>query len=203
MSALHGSFSPFVSVEKALNLSNTIRVILHTIRGSRTSWSAVPTLKSAPFSALSARVQVLSGGRKLRAKPVFRALHRAEIPRQASDGPLPQCSRACDLSALSGDRQQYRAPVLSSPCNYSIPPMVRSLAIRPYLWIKQRRLVKTKDPTMSTQPQFKTPTPAEVQNIIQQAHRMRSEYLANSIKSGLSNLHGVFAHQKPIGNAPA
>lgn len=56
---------------------------------------------------------------------------------------------------------------------------------------------------MNTQPQFKKPTPAEVQNIIQQAHQMRSEYLANSIKAGLSSLRAVFGHETRFGNAPA
>jgi hypothetical protein len=56
---------------------------------------------------------------------------------------------------------------------------------------------------MNTQPQFKTPTPAEVQNIIHRAHRMRSEYLANSIKAGLSNLQVLFGHKNPVASATA
>jgi hypothetical protein len=56
---------------------------------------------------------------------------------------------------------------------------------------------------MNTQPQFKTPTPAEVQKIIHRAHRMRSEYFANSVKAGLSNLPGVFGHKNPVANATA
>ena len=56
---------------------------------------------------------------------------------------------------------------------------------------------------MNIQSQFKTPTPAEVQQIVQQARRMRSAYIAKSIKAGLSKLHGVFGHLKPVGNATA
>jgi hypothetical protein len=56
---------------------------------------------------------------------------------------------------------------------------------------------------MNTQLQFKTPTPAEVQKIIHRAHRMRSEYLAKSIKAGLSNLQGILAHKNPVANATA
>jgi hypothetical protein len=81
--------------------------------------------------------------------------------------------------------------------------MVRDLVFGPYLWVKQRRTVNTKGPTMITQPQFKTPTQAEVQKIIHRAHRMRSEYFAKSIKSGLFNLQGVFGHKNLVANATA
>ncbi len=50
---------------------------------------------------------------------------------------------------------------------------------------------------------FEKPTQAEIEKIIHQAHQMRSEYLAKSIKAGLSNLRGVLTHQKPIDNATA
>ena len=81
--------------------------------------------------------------------------------------------------------------------------MVRDLTIRPHLWVKQKRKVEMKDNIMNTQPQCKTPTPAEVQKIIHQAHQMRSDYIAKSIKVGLSKLHGIFANKKPLGNATA
>jgi len=81
--------------------------------------------------------------------------------------------------------------------------MVRDLAFDPYVWVMQRRTVNTKDATMNTEPQFKKPTPAEVQKIIHRAHRMRSEYLAKSLKAGLSNLQGVFGHKNPAVNATA
>jgi hypothetical protein len=60
-----------------------------------------------------------------------------------------------------------------------------------------------KDPIMNTQPQFEKSTPADVQKIVRQAHQMRSEYLAKTIKAGLSNLRRVFGHRKPVGNARA
>lgn len=56
---------------------------------------------------------------------------------------------------------------------------------------------------MNTQPQFKTPTPAEVQKIIYRARQMRSDYLAKSIKVGLSNLHAIFTNKKPLGSVTA
>ncbi|PIL20248.1 hypothetical protein P775_09870 [Puniceibacterium antarcticum] len=56
---------------------------------------------------------------------------------------------------------------------------------------------------MNTQSQFETPTRVEVQKIIQQAHRMRSEYLATSIKAGLSNCHARFSRKKSVGGATA
>ncbi len=56
---------------------------------------------------------------------------------------------------------------------------------------------------MNMQSQFKTPTPAEVQKIIQQAHGMRSEYFAKSIKAGLSNFHGIFKRRNPVAGAAA
>jgi hypothetical protein len=79
--------------------------------------------------------------------------------------------------------------------------MVRNLAFGPYLSVKQRITVNTKGLTMNTQPQSKTPTSAEVQKMIHRAHRMRSEYLANSIKAGLSNLQGFFGHKNPVARA--
>lgn len=60
-----------------------------------------------------------------------------------------------------------------------------------------------KDSTMNMQLQFKTPTPAEVQKIIHRAHRMRSEYLAKSIKAGLPNVQGIFGRKNPVGSATA
>jgi hypothetical protein len=81
--------------------------------------------------------------------------------------------------------------------------MVRDLVFGPYLWVKQRRIVNTKGPTMNTQPQFKTPTQAEVQKIIHRAHRMRSEYFAKLIKAGLFNLQGVFGHKNLVAKATA
>ncbi|WP_237066741.1 RSP_7527 family protein [Loktanella sp. M215] len=56
---------------------------------------------------------------------------------------------------------------------------------------------------MNTQPQCKTPIPADVQKIIHRAHRMRSEYLNKSIKAGLSHLQGVFGHKNPVAKATA
>ena len=54
---------------------------------------------------------------------------------------------------------------------------------------------------MNMQRQTKTPTPAEVQEIIRQARRMRSAYLAKSIKAGLSILRGSFGRRNPVGGA--
>lgn len=56
---------------------------------------------------------------------------------------------------------------------------------------------------MNTQIKLETPTAAEMQKIINQAQRMRSEYMTQSIKTGLSNLRGLFAHKQPAGNATA
>ena len=56
---------------------------------------------------------------------------------------------------------------------------------------------------MNTHTNFPAPTQAEVEKMIHRAHRMRSEFLANSIKAGLSNLRGVFAKKKPLGKVTA
>ena len=56
---------------------------------------------------------------------------------------------------------------------------------------------------MSTRINLEKPTQAEIEKIIHQAHQMRSEYLAKSIKAGLSNLRGFLTHQKPADNATA
>ncbi|MHA6327222.1 RSP_7527 family protein [Roseivivax sp. CAU 1753] len=56
---------------------------------------------------------------------------------------------------------------------------------------------------MNMQVEYKTATPDEVQKIIHRARRLRSEYIAKSIKSGLSNLRGVFANKTPAASAMA
>lgn len=56
---------------------------------------------------------------------------------------------------------------------------------------------------MNTHTKFEAPTQAEIEKIIHQANRMRSEYLAHLMKTGLSNLRGVFENKKPVGNARA
>ncbi len=66
---------------------------------------------------------------------------------------------------------------------------------------KQRHKPNTKDAAMNTHINIETPTQAEIDRIIQRAHRMRSEYLARSINSGLSRLYGVFRHKKPVSDA--
>lgn len=50
---------------------------------------------------------------------------------------------------------------------------------------------------------FKMPTQAEIDRAIYQAHRMRSEYLVQSIKAGLSKLRGALVHKNPVRNTTA
>ncbi|PRY80529.1 hypothetical protein CLV80_101384 [Yoonia maritima] len=54
--------------------------------------------------------------------------------------------------------------------------------------------MNTHTSTASTQP---APSPATVDQYIAQAHQMRAEYIATSVKSGLATLRGLFSH-KPI-----
>jgi hypothetical protein len=56
---------------------------------------------------------------------------------------------------------------------------------------------------MNTHTNFEALTHAEIEKVIHQARQMRSEYLAHSIKAGLSSLRGVFENKKPVGNARA
>ena len=49
---------------------------------------------------------------------------------------------------------------------------------------------------MNTHIDFEMPTQAEIDKMIQQGRQMRSEYLANSVKAGLSKLRGVFTNKK-------
>ena len=57
-----------------------------------------------------------------------------------------------------------------------------------------------KDAFMSTNINTRTPTQAEIDTIIEQAHQMRSEYLARSIKAGFATLRGLFVHKKTADN---
>jgi len=111
--------------------------------------------------------------------------------------------RSCTAASGFRNLPDGRSAWPPQPCNHSISTMVRDFAIGPYLRVKQERIVKMKDLTMNTQPQFNTHTQAEIQMIIHRAHRMRSEYLGKLIKDGFSNLRGVFRHKKPVGDAAA
>ena len=81
--------------------------------------------------------------------------------------------------------------------------MVRVPAIHPYIEVMHRLAANTKRKIMNTHINFEMPTQAEIEKMIYQAHRMRSEYLANSIKAGLSNLRGIFINKKALGKPTA
>ena len=53
-----------------------------------------------------------------------------------------------------------------------------------------------KEKPMSTQVSFETPTQAEVDRCIAQAHLMRSDYISKLVKSGLAHLRGVFLQKR-------
>jgi hypothetical protein len=81
--------------------------------------------------------------------------------------------------------------------------MVRVPAIHPYITTIDTLTTDTKRKIMNTHINFEMPTQAEIEKMIYQAHRMRSEYLANSIKAGLSNLRGIFINKKALGKPTA
>ena len=60
-----------------------------------------------------------------------------------------------------------------------------------------------KDEPMNSQVPFDTPTQAEVDRFIAQAHQMRSEYFAQLFKSGFARFRGVFSKKRGLGHAPA
>ena len=60
-----------------------------------------------------------------------------------------------------------------------------------------------KENTMSTQVSFQTPTQADVDGIIAQAHQMRSEYISGLFKSGLARLRDVFPKNRGLGQVSA
>jgi hypothetical protein len=46
---------------------------------------------------------------------------------------------------------------------------------------------------MTSQTSFASPTPADVDRLIAQAHQMRSDYIAQFVKSGFNRLRSLFA----------
>lgn len=58
-----------------------------------------------------------------------------------------------------------------------------------------------KEGPMSTQVYFVTPTQAEVDRHIAQARQMRSDYIAQMVKSGLARLRDVFPKAASFGQA--
>lgn len=51
----------------------------------------------------------------------------------------------------------------------------------------------TKEQTMTSQTSCATPTPAEIDRFIAQAHQMRGDYIAQSVKSRLALLRALFS----------
>ena len=60
-----------------------------------------------------------------------------------------------------------------------------------------------KDDPMNSQVSFETPTQAEVDRFIAQAHQMRSDYIARLFKSGFARLRDVFPKKRNLGQASA
>lgn len=60
-----------------------------------------------------------------------------------------------------------------------------------------------KEKQMSTQVSFETPTQADVDRFIAQAHQMRSEYISQWIKSGFARLRDVFPKNRSLGHSSA
>lgn len=60
-----------------------------------------------------------------------------------------------------------------------------------------------KEKQMSTQVSFETPTQADVDRFIAQAHQMRSEYIYHRIKSGFARLRDVFPKNRSLGHSSA
>ena len=51
-----------------------------------------------------------------------------------------------------------------------------------------------KEQIMSPQTLIASPTPAEINKFIDQAHKMRADYIAQSVSSGLARLRSLFSH---------
>lgn len=50
---------------------------------------------------------------------------------------------------------------------------------------------------------FKMPSQAEINGAVDQARRMRSEYLVQSIRAGVSKLRAALMHKTPVNNSAA
>jgi len=50
-----------------------------------------------------------------------------------------------------------------------------------------------KEYPMTSQTSFASPTPADVDRLIAQAHQMRSDFIAQLVKSGFNRLRSLFA----------
>ena len=48
---------------------------------------------------------------------------------------------------------------------------------------------------MTPQTFIASPTPAEINKFIDQAHKMRADYIAQSVSSGLARLCSLFSHK--------
>ena len=60
-----------------------------------------------------------------------------------------------------------------------------------------------KEKTMSTQVSFQTPKQADVDRLIAQAHRMRSDYFAGLFNYGFARLRDLFPKTRGLGHASA
>ena len=56
---------------------------------------------------------------------------------------------------------------------------------------------------MTTQYTLQSPNRAEVQDILKEAHRLRSAYITGAIKTGLTRLRTLFGTTSHVGNATA
>jgi hypothetical protein len=52
-----------------------------------------------------------------------------------------------------------------------------------------------KEQTMTPQTFIASPTPSELDRFIAQAHKMRADYIAQSVSSGLARLRSLFSHK--------
>ena len=50
---------------------------------------------------------------------------------------------------------------------------------------------------------FKMPSPTEIEHAVDEARRMRSEYLMQSIRAGVSKLRAALMHKTPVSNSAA
>ena len=62
---------------------------------------------------------------------------------------------------------------------------------------------KMKDGPMNSQVSFQTPTAADVDRLIAQAHQMRSDFIAQSVRAGLARLRDIFPKNALGGKASA
>ena len=53
----------------------------------------------------------------------------------------------------------------------------------------------TKETKMNTHISFEAPTQADVDRYVAEAHQIRSEFLARSIKSGMAKVRALFSHK--------